>query len=157
MIVGEDWLEAVSPVWVDYKTKAIRITHQGKRIALQGVKDQLDSCSPISVKKLRGLIKHGGVSCCIQLQESDSISSVSDELQYVCSVEQEDTAQYPPEIQELIQAYDHLFSTPTQLPPQRNANHHIELTPGVQPVRVRPYHYSPIQKTEIEVQVKQML
>lgn len=37
MIVGEDWLKAVSPVWVDYKTKEMRITHQGKRITLQGV------------------------------------------------------------------------------------------------------------------------
>jgi hypothetical protein len=53
MIIGEDWLEAVSPVWVDYKTKAMRITHQGKRVALQGVKDQLDSCPSISKKKCK--------------------------------------------------------------------------------------------------------
>jgi len=62
MIVGEDWLEVVSPVWVDYKTKAIRITHQGNHISLQGVKDQLDSCPSISAKKLQGLIKNGGVA-----------------------------------------------------------------------------------------------
>jgi hypothetical protein len=29
MIVGEDWLEAISLVWVDYKTKETRLTHQG--------------------------------------------------------------------------------------------------------------------------------
>jgi hypothetical protein len=34
MIIGEDWLEVVSPVWVDYKSKAMRITHLGKRVAL---------------------------------------------------------------------------------------------------------------------------
>jgi hypothetical protein len=66
MIVGEDWLEAVSPVWVDYNTKEMRITHKGKRVGLQGVRDQLHECPEIS-KKLRGLIRNGGVSCCIQL------------------------------------------------------------------------------------------
>jgi hypothetical protein len=34
MIIGEDWLEVVSPVWVDYKSKAMRITHLGKQVAL---------------------------------------------------------------------------------------------------------------------------
>jgi hypothetical protein len=33
MILGEDWLEAVSPIWVDYKTKAMRITLNGKRVS----------------------------------------------------------------------------------------------------------------------------
>lgn len=68
-----------------------------------------------------------------------------------------DSETLPAEVQKLLQEYDHLFSTPTQLPPQRSADHHIDFQPGAQPVRVRPYHYSPIQKTEIEEQVKQML
>lgn len=29
--------------------------------------------------------------------------------------------------------------------------------PGAQPVKVRPYHYSPLQKNEIESQVQQMI
>jgi len=37
MILGEDWLEAVSPIWVDYKTKHIRVTLNGKRVALCGI------------------------------------------------------------------------------------------------------------------------
>jgi len=39
MIVGEDWLEAVSPVWVDYKTKKMKITVKGRRVTLQGIQD----------------------------------------------------------------------------------------------------------------------
>jgi len=57
----------------------------------------------------------------------------------------------------LIQEFDHIFSTPTQLPPQRDADHQINLMPGAQPVKVRPYHYSPLQKNEIESQVQQMI
>ena len=50
-----------------------------------------------------------------------------------------------------------MFATPTELPPVREADHQINLMPGAQPVRVRPYHYSSIQKSEIENQLKEML
>lgn len=144
-------------MWVDYKSKAMRITHLGKRVALQGVKDQLDSCPPISSKKLQGLMKHGGVACCLQLVSTEVSAKVSDELQYICTIQNEPTEEIQPPIQELIQEFDHLFSTPTQLPPQRDADHQIHLVPGAQPVKVRPYHYSPLQKNEIESQVQQMI
>jgi hypothetical protein len=57
----------------------------------------------------------------------------------------------------LLQQFDHLFNTPNQLPPPRDADHKIQLIPEAQPVRIRPYHYSPIQKNEIEAQVHQIL
>lgn len=98
MIVREDWLEAVSPVWVDYKTKEMCITHQGHRIVLQGVKDQLGSCPAISAKKLQGLIKHGGVACCIQLQETNLVPGVSDQEQWVCSLQPTDTNPLPDKV-----------------------------------------------------------
>lgn len=129
MIDGEDWLEAISPVWVDYKTKAMRATHNGKRVALQGVKDQLDACPEISSKKLQGLLKHGAVVCCLQLVSNKDILNVSDELQYVCSIQQDDTAKLPTPVQELLHEFDHLFKAPTQLPPQRLADHQIKLIP----------------------------
>ena len=52
MILGEDWLEAVSPIWVDYKTKHIRVTLNGKRVALCGIQDKVDMCPAIGPKKL---------------------------------------------------------------------------------------------------------
>jgi hypothetical protein len=52
MILGEDWLEAVSPAWVIYKTKKMRITLNGKRMTLQGIQDYEDSCAAIGPKKL---------------------------------------------------------------------------------------------------------
>jgi hypothetical protein len=63
----------------------------------------------------------------------------------------------PAMIQTLVDEYDHLFATPTDLPPAREADHQINLIPGAQPVLVRPYHYSSIQKNEIETQLKEML
>lgn len=157
MIVGEDWLESVSPVWVDYKTKLMRVTHLGKRITLQGVRDQLQDCPEITSKKLQGLIKNGAVSCCIQMDSEALMGPLSEGKQYICSVESDETAAVPSEIQALVQEYNHLFATPTELSPAREADHKINLIPGAQPVRVRPYHYSSIQKSEIEAQLKEML
>jgi hypothetical protein len=67
LIVGEDWLEACSPMWMDYKLKTMKFSHEGQMIELQGVKDDISSCPPISATKLKGLIKHGAVSHCIQM------------------------------------------------------------------------------------------
>lgn len=39
MILGEDWLEEVSPIWVDYKQKVLKVTYQGKRVTLKGAQE----------------------------------------------------------------------------------------------------------------------
>jgi transposase InsO family protein len=62
-----------------------------------------------------------------------------------------------PEIQQLLDAHEGLFSKPEGLPPSRTADHRIPLVPGAQPVKARPYRYTPQQKTEIENQVKEMI
>jgi hypothetical protein len=142
---------------VHSKTKEMRITYHAKRVALQGVRDQLDSCLEISTKKLNGLIRAGGVLCCLQLFGDQYNIDVSDEVQLIASIQQMDTVGIPLSVQQLLGQFEHLFSAPTQLPPQRAADHQIPLVPGAQPVKVRPYHYSPIQKTKIKNQVKQML
>lgn len=76
----------MSPVWVNYKTKEMHITHQAKRIALQGVQDQLDSCREITAKKLEGLIRSGGVLCCLHLFGDQFPSDMSDETQLITSI-----------------------------------------------------------------------
>jgi hypothetical protein len=64
----------------------------------------------------------------------------------------------PPGVSVVLSQYNHLFAKPTRLPPSRIADHKkIPLVPGAQPVKVRPYKYSPIQKIDIEKQLKQML
>ena len=50
-----------------------------------------------------------------------------------------------------------LFIEPTSLPPTRALDHSIPLKPNLESVNIRPYRYSPVQKSEIERQVKQML
>jgi len=64
---------------------------------------------------------------------------------------------HPKEFQTLIDYYSNLFAEPTGLPPSRPMSHRIPLLEGAQPFRLRPYRYTPTQKSEIEQQVSQLL
>lgn len=71
--------------------------------------------------------------------------------------EEEALPAVPPEIQSLLDKFQHLFQMSSSLPPRRECDHSIPLVPGAQPVAVRPYRYSPALKTKIETQVNEML
>ena len=133
----------------------MRFNHKGTRITLKGVTDDNSRCPAISSTKLQGLLKHGAVAFCLQLvhTEPDNIPMLDD---HICSMDTTEAA-IPQPIQQLIDANADLFAEPSSLPPRRDADHHIPLLPGAQPVNVRPYRYSPAQKSEIENQVKEML
>ena len=62
-----------------------------------------------------------------------------------------------PEVQKLLDKYSTVYQTPSSLPPNGIYDHAIHLTHGATPVNARPYRYSPLQKTKIERQVKEML
>ena len=53
--------------------------------------------------------------------------------------------------------YKDIFTDPQCLPPRRAYDHAISLLPGSTPINAKPYHYSPLYKTEIENQVQQLL
>lgn len=60
----------------------------------------------------------------------------------------------PLEVQALLDEYANVFEDPKTLPPTRLHDHHIPLLPNIAPINSKPYRYSPLQKDEIERQVK---
>jgi hypothetical protein len=60
-ILGEHWLESVSPIWVDYRHKKMKITYQGHRITLYGIQDTVSPRQQLSRKKVKGLLRSGMV------------------------------------------------------------------------------------------------
>ena len=78
-------------------------------------------------------------------------------LAVVEPVSQELPATYQDTVEQVLQQYHTVFSVPKTLPPSRSHDHHIPLLPNTAPVNSRPYRYSPLHKTEIERQVKELL
>jgi hypothetical protein len=71
MIVGVDWLEEHSPMWVHWGRKLMRFTDNGKRVSLQGLNSDLEQCPAVFSKALKGLLNRQVVSHCIQLRLDD--------------------------------------------------------------------------------------
>ena len=143
IILGMQWLETMSPMWVDWRKKVMRFKYQGVRITLRGIREKVISCTGITSKHLQGLLNTGAVEQVIQLNHI---------------VEAPDTDQFiPPAVQEILAKHKQVFTEPDKLPPHRSFDHQIPLLPGAKPINVKPYRYNPMQKTEIEQQVTQML
>jgi hypothetical protein len=98
-------------------------------------------------KGLKGLLKKNAIFHWVELHQEDQAFMVSDG----------DEATIYHLIKELLEGFKDLFAEPQSLPPHRAIDHQIPLVPGAQQVNVRPYCYSPHQKTEIERQVQEML
>lgn len=92
---------------------------------------------------------------CLPIQAIEH--SALDSSVHALTAEQPEFPDMPPQVQEVVQKFQHLFQEPTELPPLREYDHHIPLVPGAHPINVRPYRYSPQQKSEIEAQVATML
>ncbi|XP_068338866.1 uncharacterized protein [Pyrus communis] len=50
-----------------------------------------------------------------------------------------------------------IFVLPSKLPPSQGHDHHIPLVAGAKPPNLRPYHYGPMQKSEIEQAMQELL
>jgi hypothetical protein len=144
MILGSDWLEDHSPTW--------------RRVLLCGLQDDITSFKAITSGKLKGLLRRKAVTHCVELRKvfpsSDyhSVQALSSE-----DLSESHQSEVPEAVHNLIQQFASLFKEPSELPPPRQDDHHIPLVPCAQPVNVRPYRYSPQQKTEIENRITEML
>lgn len=102
LVLGMDWLETHSPMWIHWKRKLLRFTYQWQRISLKGVKDQLSTCPKVKARKIKGLLRKGGIAQMIHLCQADNVETQQD---------------IPPSVQEVVEQHAHLFKTPDSLPP----------------------------------------
>lgn len=70
---------------------------------------------------------------------------------------QEGASEMTSEVKELLDSYEDVFQTPSELPPKRMQDHHIPIKAGSQPVNAHPYRCPYFQKEEIEKIVKEIL
>jgi len=85
MILGEDWLEGCSPMWVHCTKKIMRFIHNGTRVTLRGVRSEVSKCSAVSASRLKELLRGRAVTHCIQLLPKVSQQMVLSAKQFVDS------------------------------------------------------------------------
>jgi hypothetical protein len=146
-ILGFDWLQEHSPMQCDWQQKTLEFYENGKPIKLQGLRDQPLHVQSILATKVYNATKGNDVWAFVLLDY------VPDHIAQTIS----DTSQQHTAIQNILSTYSDVFTDPKTLPPQRTYDHTIPLIPGSIPINSKPYHYSPLHKTEIEKQVQKLL
>lgn len=140
LILGSEWLESLGFIGWHFRNKTMLFNVKGTTHTLQG----LISAHPI-------------------VRASHSIQPTTPTTHSLFSTTPpSDLPISPPpnthpQIIPLLSKYQHLFSIPSGLPPQRPIDHKIPLLPNTTPINVRPYHYPHSQKAEIEKQVQDIL
>jgi hypothetical protein len=121
--------------------------------------DWLEQFSPMHIhwKQKWMVIPYQKVPVVLHGINSEPPDDILIQLSSVSVADNSSEAPVIPEIQVLLDRFQHLFATQLSLPPARPCDHSIPLVPGAQPVQVRPYRYPPLLKDEIERQVTDML
>ncbi|KAM1079465.1 hypothetical protein ACFX2B_014021 [Malus domestica] len=145
IVLGVQWLSLVSPVLWDFQLLTMEFAKNGSQYKLI----HSDTHAP--------LIQEG------TLQQLDKeifnsnlglfLYSIEDKMVEACELNPLQLKQ----LQEVLGQFDTIFVLPIELPPSRVHNHQIPLIPGSKPPNIRPYHYGPLQKTEIEKAVQELL
>jgi hypothetical protein len=134
-ILGMDWLKQNSPMVTDWEHHCLAFPYNNKFVKLKGILAPVtDTVRELPVEQLIKWYK-GNEVWALAIVHPD-ISP--------------DASSPPPPVQEVLDQYQDIFATPTELPPERQYNHAIPLTAGAAPFNARPYRYSPAHKDEIK-------
>lgn len=142
-ILGFDWLKLHSPMQCDWQAKTLKFQHKGQMVSLQGLTPGPLDLNNISAKQVYKSTQGNDIWAYVIIESSQTLNSTS--LNQLSPDE---------DIQHLLTQYADVFQEPNKLPPQRSYDHAVSLYPDAVPINSRPYHYSPMHKTEIERQVK---
>lgn len=141
IILGCDWLLEHSPISLDFDERLMTINwKREKTITLQD-KTFAKGIPPISLHKL--------IASKNKITEGYFL--------FPKAKDKTETAPIENSVKEVLQEFQDVFETPTELPPQRGFDHAIPLKTGSEPPALRPYRVPHHQKEEMEKQIKQLL
>jgi len=154
MVLGVQWLTTLGNILSNYNELWMSFVWQGQDILLRG--DFPVKLQTIGFEQFNSLINSPN-----QLVEVNlcSLGVVGDNDHFISSM----TATLQPSIgsdstiDELLHSYQDIFKEPTRLPPLRTHDHVIPLKEGSQPVKLRPYRHTGLQKDIVEQIVTEML
>jgi hypothetical protein len=107
IILGADWLEDHSPMWVHLQHKKMIFMHNGKRIVLHGLKSASIDCRSVACHKLKGLLRRKAITHMIQLQRIPLPAQGSDTIATIAASTNSDAV--PSDIQNVLDKFSHVF------------------------------------------------
>jgi len=153
MVLGVQWLATLGDIVCNYKSMWMSFDWQEQRVTLKG--DEPVRLQSVQYGQMSGLLDSNrgiaGISLCslLLVQETEGAKAL---LMGKNLNEEEKEA-----LQNLLHLYQDVFTPLTGLPPNRPEDHTIPLKEGAQPVNLRPYRYSSLQKDMVEGMISEMI
>lgn len=154
VILGKPWLDFVNPD-IDWPKNTMSFSRNGTDYFLSAALDDPVACKECGIISAMEFAREyqQGAECyfiCVMPQSDGELSedpsaSVDCELRDLETKLKADFADVMP------------AELPDELPPERFVDHHIELTPGAQPVAGAMYRHSILESQELKRQLQQLL
>ncbi|KAM2620323.1 hypothetical protein TB1_036362 [Malus domestica] len=145
VVLGVKWLSSVSPVLWDFQNLTMEFCVGKDHYKLVHSTAPAYLVQDTACQQLEKEFKHSNWGVLLYSMELNQLEASTLTHQQLL------------ELQGMLRQFEEVFKTPTTLPPPRAHDHHIPLLPGSKPPSIRPYHYGPMQKTEIERAVQELL
>ena len=158
VVLGIQWLRTLGPILWDFAKLYMQFCKDSRTYCItspENVGSNLEDILALQMQKL--LQQDTTMGAILYHLESESITLQQLESQATTSNLSNLTDQQQQELNALLEKFESIFSTPKTLPPHRLQDHKIPLIEGSTPPNSRPYRYGPVQKTEIEKCVKDLL
>ncbi|CAL9238184.1 unnamed protein product, partial [Arabidopsis halleri] len=157
LVLGVQWLITLGPILWDF----LKLTME---FNLKGVKHMLRGVTRFNNKMVKGgslnkLLMQEPQIALLQVREINETSPALEPAALFSHISASDTTvENDPSLQSLLHSHANLFAEPQGLQPFRDGfDHKIPLVTGSNPVSLRPYRYSSLQKDVIDKMVQEML
>ncbi|KAM1132447.1 hypothetical protein FF1_046837 [Malus domestica] len=147
LVLGVQWLSSISPVLWDFHHLTMAFTKDNQHYQLFHSAAPPSLIQEVSLQHLEKEVANSNLGLLLYSMETRPVLVRDCELSSAQSTQ----------LHALLADFESLFVLPSQLPPSRSHDHHIPLLPGAKPPNIRPYHYGPLAKDEIERAVKDLL
>ncbi|XP_070665927.1 uncharacterized protein [Malus domestica] len=145
VVLGVKWLSSVSPVLWDFQNLTMEFCVGKDHYKLVHSTAPAYLVQDTACQQLEKEFKHSNWGVLLYSMELNQLEASNLTHQQLL------------ELQGMLRQFEEVFKTHTTLPPPRAHDHQIPLLPGSKPPSIRPYHYGPMQKTEIERAVQELL
>ena len=154
MILGIQWLATLKTIVCNYEEMWMAFIWQGQEVFIKG--NDPVTMETVRLKQLNGLLCSDSLVSEINMCSLRSINS-QEQGKIPASTGLQPGFAENTAFTSLQAEYQKLFAEPKGLPPPRSHDHNIPLKEGSNPVNLRPYRHSSLQKDVIEYMVKEML